>query len=79
MSGEGSRHKSPFEILNTCHEMLKYFVALCFQNPKLCFRNKRETRTMKVIFQQLEMQDGGGMANDSDNNLNFYVNFRDIA
>ena len=41
MSGEGSRHKSPFEILNTCHEMLKYFVALCFQNPKLCFRNKR--------------------------------------
>ena len=34
---------------------------------------------MKVIFQQLEMQDGGGMANDSDNNLNFYVNFRDIA
>ena len=34
---------------------------------------------MKVIFQQLEMQGGGGKVNGSGNNLNFYVNFRYIA
>ena len=40
---------------------------------------KGEILTTKVIFQQLEMQGGGGKVIDSGNNSNFYVNFRYIA
>ena len=73
MSGEGSRYKSLFEILNICHFEMFCNIRRVFKILIDVSGIKEETRTMKVIFQQLEMQGGGGMVNGlgSNFNLNF--------
>ena len=77
MSGEGSRYKGLFEVLNICHFQMFCNVRHVFKILIDVSGIKEETRTTKVIFQQLEMQGGGGMVNDLRSN--FYVNFRYIA